>query len=623
MHHGLSAAALLTLAAGAAPALAQAHDPGANAPVQYDVRFDNAAHHEATIAVTYRGLAKGPVEFRMARSSPGRYALHEFAKNVYSVSATNGAGKPLIVERLDPYGWRVAGHDGTVTVRYTLYGDHGDGTYAQIDPTHAHLNMPAAFLWAKGYDARPIRVTFHPLNASWKVATQLAPVAGSDTTFWAPHLQYFMDSPTELADFQLRSWQVPAGNGKSYTIRLAVHSLDTAEDVDRFAEKAQRVIQQHFKLFGGPAPYDFGTYTFIADYMPQISGDGMEHRNSTMISQPRSLKDADFRQLDTLSHEFTHSWNVERLRPAELEPFDFTRANPTPSLWLAEGFTQYYGPLMIRRAGESSVDGYLRQLGGNLNATINSSARRYGSPQEMSLRAPFVDAAQSIDATNGNIFLSYYTYGAAVATALDLTLRERFPGLTLDAYMRHLWARNGAQLNYAPAKPYRTADLEAALAELTHDPAFASAFFAQTIRGSALPDFAALLAPAGLTLRPAHPDLGWIGAGRVRVEAGAVMLDQIPAVDSPLYRAGVDRDDVLLRLDGKDLRQTTDFQAALAALKPGSSAKLVYRDAGGEHTATLAVVADPQLELVRNETIDRPLTPQQQAFRDAWLGAAS
>ncbi|MGN6376453.1 MAG: M61 family metallopeptidase [Sphingomonas sp.] len=620
MSRYLGAASLVALTI-AAPAFGQAHDPGPQAPVSYDVSFPNAVHHEARISVTYRNVKPGTIVFRMARSSPGRYALHEFAKNVYSVSAVDGAGKPLAIDRRDPYSWRVPTAGGTVTLRYTLYGDHGDGTYAQIDPTHAHLNMPATFMWATGYDERPIRVTFHPLDPSWKVATQLPPASGPADTFWAPNLQYFMDSPTELSDFQMRTWKVQ-GNGKTYTFRLAVHSQDTTADVDHFAAMAEKLIQQHFRFFGSPPDYDFGTYTFIADYMPQIDGDGMEHRNSTMISVPKSLHDGDFEQIDTLAHEFTHAWNVERLRPKGIEPFDFTRANSTRSLWFAEGFTQYIGPLMIRRAGESSVDDWLGQMGATLSYVVTGPGRHYGSPQEMSLRAPFVDAAKSIDPVNGNIFTSYYPYGAVIALALDLELRERYH-LSLDAYMQHMWRRNGmAQQDYAPAKPYTPEDLQAGLAEVTHDPAFAKAFFDASIRGSALPDFAPLLAPAGLVLRPAHPDRGWLGATRVTMADDALTLEQIPVPGSPLYRAGVDRGDTLVSWGGSAVTTADQWNAALVALKPGQQVALVYRNRAGEHRATLTAAADPSLEIVRTESAGGTLTPAEQAFRDAWLGKA-
>lgn len=621
--HLTSTARLFALAAPfllATTALAQqAQDPGPNAPVSYELSFDNAAQREARIAVTYRQLKPGAVEFRMARSSPGRYAIHEFAKNVYSVSAKDGAGRVLKIDRSDPYSWRVSGHDGTVTFAYTLYGDRGDGTYSQIDQTHAHLNMPATLIWAAGYDDRPIRVTFRPADPKWKIATQLAPVSGSATTFWAPHLQYLLDSPTELSDHHLREWTITSG-GKTQTIRLAVHSADTPETVDAYAEKARKVVAEQIRIFGTAPQFDFGTYTFIADYVPQISGDGMEHRNSTIISQPRTLAAGNFAQLGTLSHEFIHAWNVERLRPAELEPFDFTQADPTPSLWFAEGFTQYYGPLAIRRAGEMPLDAYLASLGGTLDFIVNNSARRYGSPQEMSLRAPFVDAAASIDPVNERIFASYYPYGAVVALALDLTLRQR--GSDLDAYMRHLWQRNGAaQRNFAPVNPYTPADLEAGLAELTRDPAFAKAFFDAHIRGSALPDFAPLLAQAGLVLRPADASRAWIGTNNVTGGGDEpVTLGEIPVPGSPLYAAGLTRGDAITALDGKPIATPADFRTALAALKPGQPAAITFATRAGPGSATLTPLADPRLTIVTLEKAGGTPTPQQIAFRRAWLG---
>ncbi len=603
---------LIAAACFATPAAAQikARDPGSAAPVQYDVAFPNAVHHEARITATWHNVPAGPLRVQMARSSPGRYAIHEFAKNVYDVTAVDGTGRALTLTRTDPYGWSVVGHDGTVTVTYTLYGDHGDGTYTQIDTTHAHLNMPATFLWATGYDAQPIRVRFRPADPSWKVATQLPPATGEATTFWAPDLQYLMDSPTELSNFGLREWQ---DAGRTY--RLAVHHDGTDADLDRFAEKAKKVVHAQIALFGAPPAYDFGTYTFIADYLPYITGDGMEHRNSTIIADRRSLYAANDAQLNTLSHEFFHSWNVERIRPAELEPFDFTRANPTPSLWVAEGFTQYYGPLAIRRAGEMSIDAYLANLGGTVNAVVNSPARVHGGPKEMSLRAPFVDAAKSIDPVNPNIFVSYYTYGATLAAALDLELRGKYPGQSLDTYMRLLWKLHGA-----PEKPYTTADLRAALATLTGDRAFADRFFATSVEGSDLPDFAALFAQAGLTWQAANPDGAWIGSADVTADGPAVTLNQSPAAGTALYAAGLERGDRIVTLGRTTVTSAQDWQSALGRLKPGTSLDIRYIQRGKERTATLTPGNDPAMRLVRSETAGKPLTAKQRAFRAAWLG---
>jgi predicted metalloprotease with PDZ domain len=340
----------------------------------------------------------------------------------------------------------------------------------------------------------------------------------------------------------------------------------------------------------------------------------MEHRNSTIINDTRSFKEADFEQLGTLSHEFFHSWNVERIRPDELEPFDFTRANPTPSLWFAEGFTSYYGPLAMRRAGLSKVDDFLGEMGGQLNFIQNASGRRYGSPQEMSLRAPFVDAATAIDPTNPNIFANYYPYGAVIGFGLDLTLRQRFPGKTLDDLMREMWRTHGVT-----EQPYASADIEAALARVTGDPAFARDWFARTIQGSDLPDFAPLLAQAGVVISPANPGKAWAGAVRLPA-TGAPVIAAALAPGTPLYESGLDRGDQIVSLGDSAIASQADWTAALAAAKPGDEVPIRFLQRGVERSATVRFAADPSFNLVRAEAGGGSVTSAQLAFREAWLG---
>lgn len=604
---------LAAVALAATPAQAR-QDPGP--PTRYELRFDNAVHHEAQISVTYREVGTAPVRFEMSRASPGRYAIHEFAKNVYSVSAVDGEGRSLQVERTDPYGWTVVGHDGTVRLTYTLYADRADGTYSQIDATHAHLNMPATLMWARGFEDRPAMVHFRPSDPAWKIATQLQPT-DDPHVFAAPDLQYLMDSPAELSDHRVREWRVDDA-GVARTIRIALHHRGSDAEADRFAERARRVVDQQIAIFGDVPDFDFGTYTFLADYLPHVSGDGMEHRNSTVISDTRSLAEADYDQIGTLSHEFFHAWNVERFRPAELEPFDFTRANPTPSLWFAEGFTSYYGPLAIRRAGLSSVDDFLAEMTGQVNFIVNAPARAYGSPQEMSLRAPFVDAATSIDPTNPNIFASYYPYGAVIALALDLTLRGRPGDVTLDAYMRHLWMAHGRA-----ETPYRPDDLRQGLAAVTGDPAFAEAFFARTVEDSDLPDFAPLLARAGIMIRTKNPAAAWAGPAALQVAGEVVTLTSAARPGTPLYRAGVERGDIILSLGGVAIDDVAAWNRALEQARPGDESVIRFIQRGIERQATLRFASDPTLELVRAETAGETVSEAQLSFRTAWLGGAT
>src|SRR5699024_3277376 len=152
-------------------------------------------------------------------------------------------------------------------------------------------------------------------------------------------------------------------------------------------------------IYKEPADYDYGSYTFIADYLPQANGAGMEHPNSTILTTPRRLaRDGWTRNISTLSQDFLPRWNVERVRPKSLEPFDFMEANMSDALWFAEGFTSYYDDLTIRRAGLTSNKEYAADWAGTLNYVLNSPGNSYYNPIEMSRQAPFVDAATSVDA---------------------------------------------------------------------------------------------------------------------------------------------------------------------------------------------------------------------------------
>jgi predicted metalloprotease with PDZ domain len=580
-------------------------------PVRYEVSFPNAAHHEAEISVVFGGLPAGPLELWMSRGSPGRYAVHEFAKNVYNLRATDGSGRSLTAEMDSPYSWRVAGHDGTVRVRYTLFGDRGDGTYAQIDRSHAHLNAPATFLWARGLDARPVEVAFTGLPEGWKVATQLKPTPDPNR-FTAPGLQLFLDSPITIGPLEIRSWLVTNG-ARVDTLRVAMQHLGSAEEADRYVEVARKVVQEQAGVFGELPAFDFGTYTFLAVYLPWASGDGMEHRNSTSVTGTRTLTTG----IGTLSHEFFHVWNVERLRPRTLEPFDFTRANMSGELWLAEGFTNYYGILTRRRAGLLSDAELARSLGGEVDFVVNSPGRRYFSAEEMSRQAPFVDAATSIDLQNkSNTFISYYTWGQVIATGLDLTLRTRFPSVTLDDFMRALWTRFGR-----PERPYTADDLRRTLGDVTGDQAFADDYFRRYIAGREVPDYGKLFESVGFLWRPIRAGAPWLGEGGLTSSDGAVVVSSATLVGEPLYEAGLDRGDVITTLDGVAVTGRPAVDSIVASHRPGDTLAIAYRSRGIAVTDRLVLQEDPGMELVPAEAAGVTVPPAALEARRRWLAS--
>jgi len=591
-------------------------------PIHYTLTFPEPQHRWMQVEASFTDLASTPLELRMSRSSPGRYSLHDFAKNVYDVHVFARDGRELDTTRPDPYGWNVSGgHGGGVTVKYKIFGDTIDGTYLAVDETHAHINMPAAIMWAHGLDDRPITMTFvEPAGGQWKVATQLHP-GSTPLEFTAPNLQYLMDSPAEFGPVAMREFSV--GDRK---FRFAVHHQGTDAELDGFVADVEKIVRQEGAIYGEFPQYEPGYYTFLAEYLPWSGGDGMEHRNSTVMTSRRSIHDAQALLLDTVAHEFFHCWNVERIRPRSLEPFDFDRANMSGELWLAEGFTQYYGPLAMERAGLMDTTAAARGMTGLIESVAESPGHLVRSAEEMSRMAPFVDGGTPNDRTNwSNTVISYYPFGGAIALALDLSLRDRSDGkVSLDDFMRAMWRVHGkpggAHEGYVDHS-YTMADAEARLAEVSGNRQFARDFFAHYIQGHDVADYGRLLARAGFTLRKRHAGAAWWGDVGVASQGSPARIVALVPANSPAYAAGLEQDDELQQIDGQKISAAADVQAIVSRHKIGDRIDVVYVDRTGKpKTVAVTLAEDPHQEVVPVETAGGTLTPQQQAFRAAWLG---
>ena len=341
-------------------------------------------------------------------------------------------------------------------------------------------------------------------------------------------------------------------------------------------------------------------------YNPWVSGDGMEHRNSTVCTSKGSLAQNAKGVIGTVSHEFFHCWNVERIRPQSLEPFDFDKANMSGELWFAEGFTSYYTRLTLVRAGIITPEEYIGGLAGTINYVTNSPGRKYRNPIQMSQHAPFVDAAKSIDPNNyGNTFVSYYSYGSYLGLALDLTLRSKFDDVNLDDLMRYMWEHFGKT-----EIPYQIPDIEKALAAITNDAAFANSFFSQYIYQSNLPDLQRLLKQFGVKLQ-----LEKIGkAATVRVsygEDGATVKSNV-SQNHPFYESGINKDDKIVAINGT---LPTEENELLNNLKIGQTYTLKYIQNGLEETGSFVAKQDASLAISLSEKAGKTMKGK----RDKWL----
>lgn len=579
----------------------------------FEISFKNAVHHEAEIQAEFNQLKGNKLSIRMSRTSPGRYAIHEFAKNVYGLSAFDGQGNKLSINRSDPSQWDIEGHDGTVKIRYTLFANQGDGTYAQIDETHAHLNIPATFVYAPAYADRPVQIKFNPrVDLGWKIATQLKHLQGD--TYYAKDLDYFMDSPVEISNHRVKSFEVKSNN-KTYTINFVLHQMSDYEGFDQYFENVKNIVEQEMAVYGELPDFDYGSYTFLACYIPNIDGDGMEHRNSTVLTDLKSLKDGGSSEnIGTVAHEFFHAWNVERIRPESLEPFSYSKANMSGELWFAEGFTSYYTSLILCRSGIISREKYAEGLAGNLNYVWNSPAGAYFNPVEMSYQAPFVDAATSVDDVNWeNTFISYYSYGNVLGLALDLSLRNLEENKNLDEFMRLVWESYGKK-----EKPYTLANLEELLSSYT-SPSFSKNFFDSYIFESQMPDYKSLLSSVGIEFMVKDPNSPALGSW-IKNKNNKWLISSNPVKNGSLYNAGLVKGDEIVSIDGVLTNDKLSPEDFLRNRQPEAQVKVVFNRFGVQKESVVTLEKNNSYTTFLKEDVTKEIKKRQNSWLDPKKG---
>lgn len=407
-------------------------------------------------------LKDKPLQFQMAKWSPGRYGVFDFAKNVQEFRATAANGSTRAYTRVDDQTWSVAPQgDNTLTISYKVFGNDLSGTFSQLDTRHANFNGASIFMYVVGHKPDPVKLTIDP-PTGWKVVNGHTVRPGqSEYTF--PNWDELTDTPTEIApDWTQDTFEV---DGKKY--HVVVHSFGP-EGGKRPAlvKDIEKIVRAETAMWGPP---EFQEYTFLIHYAADDhSGDGMEHLTSTQIIEPGALADEGMYEgtLGTVSHEFFHVWNVKRLRPLELGPWDFTRPLNTRGLWVAEGFTNYYGHLMLRRAGIWTDKRFLDGEAQTIRRIENAPGSRLMSAEESSLSAPFIDDAPHAQLVNlNNTSISYYPKGELIGMVMDLLVRGRTKGTaSLDHVMRDMYEefylKSPNSSYYLRGRGYKTEDLE-------------------------------------------------------------------------------------------------------------------------------------------------------------------
>ncbi len=384
--------------------------------ISYMVRVPRPESHGIEVEASFPTDGQAEIELMMAVWTPGSYLVREFARHVEEIAAAGEDGAALPIAKTAKNRWRVPSRGARrVTVRYRLYAHELSVRTNFVDSSFALINGAATFLNLAGGRHRPFEVRL-ALPARWRTAVAALPAADGDgPAFRADDFDQLVDSPIYAGNAAVHRFEV---GGRPHSLVNEGEEEGSPWDGGRSAAEAERVVRQQL-AFWGCLPYP--RYVFF-NLIAEGSG-GLEHCDSSVLMTSRwraRNRDGWLDWLGLLSHELFHAWNAKRLRPAELDAFDYEREVYTPTLWQVEGVTSYYDDLLVHRAGLSTRGEYLRQLGKQIEALETAPGRHVQSLADASFDTWIKFYRRDENFLNSGI--SYYTKGAAVSFLLDASI---------------------------------------------------------------------------------------------------------------------------------------------------------------------------------------------------------
>ena len=582
-----------------------------SAAVQHLVRIPEPQLHRLEVESRFPTGGAAELELAMAVWTPGSYLVREFARHVEGLAACDETGRPLAARKVRKNRWAVStGGAERVVVRYRLYCRQMSVQTNFVDSTFALLNAAGVFLTrpAANHVAHEVRLE---LPAGW--ARSISPLPALDGV---PHGYLAADYDT-LVDSPLY-----AGNAALYEFAVdgVPHLLDDEGeggiwDGRRAAGEVERIVRTQWE-FWGELPYArFVFFNLITE-----AGGGLEHRESTVLMTSRWKSRTRKGWLDWLSlvsHELFHAWNVKRLRPVELGPFDYEGEVYTESLWIAEGITSYYDDLLVARAGLSTREEYLKQLSATIER-VQTTPGRLAQPLALSSFDTWIKLYRP-DESSVNTGISYYPKGALVAWLLDCEIRRTTAGArSLDDVLRAAYRRFSGERGFAPREFEALADDIAGI-DL-------GAFFDRAVRSVEELDYSPALAWLGLHFKPPEaaekkpgeeekPPKGWLGA-KTRPEDGRLLVAEVPR-GTPAEAAGLNAEDEIVALAGYRVR-AAQWEERLESYRPGETTTLTI--ARRERLLELPLAFGEEPKKIWILEADPGADAEQRARLAAWLG---
>ena len=569
--------------------------------IAFKVSFTEPQAHYVDIEMEISGNKKELVEIKMPVWTPGSYLIREFAKNVEDLKATGNSGSNLPVKKINKNTWQInTGKGDKFKVNYRVYAFEVSVRTSFVDASHAFLSTTGIFMYPTGGINQPSTITINPVKGWNKISTGLESVGSKANTFYAPDFDVLYDSPIEIGTQDV--FEFTAAGVKHEVAMVGGGNYDK----ERLKKDMAKVVEEETRIFGENPNK---RYVFIV-HNYSSGGGGLEHLNSTVLGASRlgySNENTYKSFLSLVAHEYFHLWNVKRLRPIALGPFDYDTENYTTNLWIAEGFTAYYDNLIIRRANFHSPERYLDVVAKEINLVENQPGNRVQSVSEASFDAWIKQYRPNENSKNSGI--SYYNKGALVALAMDLEIINATKGEnSLDNLMKAMYD----EFYKKQGRGYTDAEFKT-MAEKIAGKSF-DKIYSDYVNGTKAIDYEQILGYAGLSLDNTadgknEPFLGVTTSGN----NGKITISNISR-NSAAWAGGLNVNDEILGIDGY---RVTDLDRIIAQKNVGDKITVLVSRDGILRNIELNLIRDPALKYVITP-IENP-TALQLKVRSKWL----
>jgi len=588
----------------------------AQVKIAFEVSFKEPQAHYAEVQMNISGLAKDYVDVKMPVWTPGSYLVREFEKSVEEFKATAG-GKQVKVEKVRKNTWRIfSAKAANIKINYRVYAFEISVRTPFIDDSHAFLSPTGIFMHPDGMIKSPSTVKIIPFNTWSKVSTGLEPVAGEQFTYKATDFDILYDSPIEVGNQDVFEFMA-AG------VRHEVAMFGGGNyDKEKLKVDMAKIVEEITAVYGeNPNKY----YTFIVHNFLR-GGGGLEHLNSTTLGATRNAYNTETGYkgfLALVAHEYHHLWNVKRLRPVALGPFDYDNENYTTNLWVAEGFTSYYENKYMHRAGFNDDATFINDLAGAIGTVTNTPGAKYQSAASSSYDAWIIGYRPNENSKNNSI--SYYSKGEVIGILMDLEIINATKGAkSLDDVMKAMYLQCKTL-----KRGYTDAEFKA-MVEKISGISFTN-FWAKYVNGVDDAEYVKYFGYAGIDVATenATPGKPVSGASGQLTNNGTISVSSITR-NSAAWIAGLNVNDEIISLDDvtvSDALANIRLRSPMLSLETlpvvskksiGDVLKLKIKRDGIEKEISLTLKENPSVRL--KATINANATPAQKAVFKKWTG---